>query len=68
MEPILQTVSQFGLLSATRQHEAGITSNRGSACRGEYSSRVLYTPPVKSWELGLPEAGVLTSNGGSRPR
>jgi hypothetical protein len=28
--------SQFGLESATRLHEAGIASNRGSACRGEY--------------------------------
>ena len=27
---------QFGLRSATRPHEAGIASNRGSACRGEY--------------------------------
>jgi hypothetical protein len=23
-------------------------------CRGEYSSRVLYTPPVKPWEMGIP--------------
>ena len=28
--------SQFGLKSATRLHEVGIASNRGSACRGEY--------------------------------
>ena len=28
--------SQFGLHSATRVHEGGIASNRGSACRGEY--------------------------------
>ena len=27
---------QFGLGSATRPHEVGIASNRGSACRGEY--------------------------------
>ena len=27
---------QFGLYSATRVHEAGIASNRGSARRGEY--------------------------------
>src|ERR1700682_484461 len=26
----------FGLESATRLHEAGIASNRGSACHGEY--------------------------------
>src|SRR6201989_2687960 len=28
--------SQFRLHSATRVHEGGIASNRGSACRGEY--------------------------------
>jgi len=27
---------QFGLISATRDHEVGIASNRGSAGRGEY--------------------------------
>ena len=26
---------KFGLSSATRAHEVGIASNRGSACRGE---------------------------------
>ena len=31
-----ETRSQFGLQSATRLHEAGIASNRESACRGEY--------------------------------
>ena len=35
--PILfSLVSQFGLQSATRLHEAGIASNRESECRGEY--------------------------------
>ena len=29
-------MSQFGLQAATRLHEVGIASNRGSACRGEY--------------------------------
>ena len=28
--------SQFGLKSATRLHEGGFASNRGSACHGEY--------------------------------
>jgi hypothetical protein len=32
----LKKPSQFGLHSATRVHEVGIASNRGSACRGEY--------------------------------
>ena len=31
-----QKLSQFGLGSATRPHEVGIASNRGTACRGEY--------------------------------
>jgi hypothetical protein len=35
-EPIPKSSSQFGLESATRLHEAGIASNRGSACHGEY--------------------------------
>jgi hypothetical protein len=35
-EQIAEKYSQFGLESATRLHEAGIASNRGSACRGEY--------------------------------
>ena len=32
----LQKWSQFGLQAATRLHEVGIASNRGSACHGEY--------------------------------
>ena len=36
VEQIPKKASQFGLESATRLHEAGIASNRGSACRGEY--------------------------------
>ena len=35
-EPIPQNSPQFGLQSATRLHEVGIASNRGSARRGEY--------------------------------
>ena len=35
-EQILKNQSQFGLESATRLHEAGIASNRGSARHGEY--------------------------------
>jgi hypothetical protein len=31
-----ENLSQFGLFSATREHEVGIASNRGSACHGEY--------------------------------
>src|SRR5450755_3617024 len=35
-ELISENRSQFGLESATRLHEVGIASNRGSARRGEY--------------------------------
>ena len=36
VELISKSRSQFGLQSATRLHEVGIASNRGSARRGEY--------------------------------
>jgi hypothetical protein len=36
VELISKSRSQFGLYSATRVHEAGIASNRGSERRGEY--------------------------------
>ena len=36
VEQTPKQLSQFGLQAATRLHEAGIASNRGSACRGEY--------------------------------
>ena len=36
VEPIPKKMPQFGLQSATRLHETGIASNRGSECRGEY--------------------------------
>ena len=36
VEQIPKKPSQFGLFSATREHEVGIASNRGSACHGEY--------------------------------
>ena len=39
VERIPKSRPQFGLESATRLHEVGIASNRGSACRGEYVPR-----------------------------
>ena len=36
VELIPKKLPQFGLESATRLHEVGIASNRGSACHGEY--------------------------------
>ena len=34
-ERIPESRPQFGLGAATRPHEVGVASNRGSACRGE---------------------------------
>ena len=45
VELIPKSRSQFGLGSATRAHEVGIASNRGSACHGEYVPGPEY-PPV----------------------
>ena len=50
-----QNLSQFGLESATRLHEAGFASNRASATARCIRSRALYTAPVKPWEPGVPE-------------
>ncbi len=48
------------IAGATRLHEAGIASNRGSARRGEYVPRALYTPPVTPREFVTPEVGEVT--------
>ncbi len=58
MEQTSKNRSQFGLKSATRLHEVGIASNRRSATLRWIRSRVLYTPPVKPWELVMPEVGL----------
>ena len=50
--------SQFRLQAATRLHEVGIASNRGSACRGEY---VPGPCPVTPWESVTPEVSSLTA-------
>ncbi len=46
MEQIPENPAQFRLQAATRLHEAGIASNRGSATPRWIRSLVLYTPPV----------------------
>ncbi len=46
---------QFRLWSATRPHEAGIASNRGSAKPRWIRSQVLYSLPVNSREPGAPK-------------
>ena len=58
VEQIPKKTSQFGLESATRLHEVGIASNRISATMRWIRSRTLYTPPVKPWELGVPEGSA----------
>ena len=54
----LEKRPKFGLRSATRPHEAGITSNRGSAIPRWIRSQVLYSPPVNSREPGIPEISL----------
>ena len=58
MEQTRETLSQFGLKSATRLHEAGIASNRGSACRGEYVLGPCTHRPSnhESWQYPKPVA------------
>ncbi len=46
--------------SATRLHEVGIASNRGSECRGEYVPGFVHTP-VTPWEFVAPEVASLTA-------
>ena len=58
-EQIPKTASQFGLQAATRLHEAGIASNRRSACCGEYVPGSC--PPVTPWESATPEVSGLTA-------
>ena len=59
VKPIPQICSQFGSQSATRLREAGIASNRGSACRGEYVPRPCTHRPSHH-EFVTPEVGEVT--------
>ena len=43
VEPNSEKYSQFRLWAATRPHEVGVASNRGSACRGEYVPGLVHT-------------------------
>ncbi len=62
------------LLSATREHEVGIASNRGSACRGEYvpgpcthrpshHGSWFYPKPVRQPARGLADHGKVSDWG-----
>ncbi len=59
VKPIPQICSQFGSQSATRLREAGIASNRGSACRGEYVPGPCTHRPSHH-EFVTPEVGEVT--------
>ena len=56
-----KTTSQFRLQAATRLHEVGIASNRGSACRGEYVPGPCTHRPSHHESRGGPEVGSLTA-------
>ncbi len=61
--------SQFGLQAATRLHEAGIASNRGSERRGEYVPGPCTHRPSRhgSWQylkpVGQPEREAAVEGG-----
>ena len=56
---IPKTASQFGLQAATRLHEAGIASNRRSACCGEYVPGSCTHRPSQGSRIG--RCGWITS-------
>ena len=66
-EPIPTNASQSGLQSATRLHEVGIASNRGSACRGEYVPGSCTHRPSHHGS-GVRQKAFVQPQGGRRPR
>ena len=56
VERIPKKVSQFGLQAATRLHEAGIASNRGSSYRGEYVPEPCTHRPSSHESRGHPKS------------
>ena len=58
VERISKTASQFGLQAATRLHEAGIASNRRSACCGEYVPGACTHRPSHHESRGDPKSVV----------
>src|SRR2546426_4685795 len=67
-ELISKSRSQFGLFSATREHEAGIASNRGSARRGEYVPGPCTHRPSHHESPLYQKSPAPTRKGGRRPR
>ena len=53
-----QRSSQFGLFSATREHEVGIASNRRSACYGEFVSKPCTHRPSHNGSGTCTKSGV----------
>ena len=66
-ELISKIRSQFGLKSATRLHEAGIASNRGSERHGEYVPGPCTHRPSHHGSWSYPTA-LRQPQGGRRPR
>ena len=64
-EQISKSASQSGLESATRLHEVGIASNRGSARHGEYVPGPCTHRPSHHGSWFLPEAVTLTFGRGA---
>ena len=67
-EPIPENRPQFRLRSATRPHEGGIASNRGSARRGEYVPGPCTHRPSHHESPLYQKSLELTRKGGRRPR
>ena len=67
VEQIPKNQSQSGLQSATRLHEVGIASNRGSECRGEYVPGSCTHRPSSDESRGYPKS-LAQPQGGRRRR
>ncbi len=59
--------AQFGLQAATRLHEAGIASNRGSAYRGEWFLSLVHTAR-QATKVGCARSRCANPLGGKRRR
>lgn len=63
-----QTFPQFRLRAATRPHEVGIGSNRGSAGRGEYVLAPCTHRPSSEQSWQCLKVEILTRKGGTHQR
>ena len=60
--------SDCGLQPAHMKSELLVIPNQHVGVNAFPGPRVLYTPPVTPWELGVPKVGELTRKGGNRLR